>query len=133
MKAVAVAVAAVVMATELRLRRRPNSRPQKPSIRRRSSRACSACTSHELSDPSPQVHQKFGAIRIWDNGVRWDEVNTAPGVYDWTLLDQVVANAEATGAQRIMFVLGSTPSWLATDTSVPNYTNAPGRTRCRRV
>ena len=88
---------------------------------------------HELSDPSPQVHQKFGAIRIWDNGVRWDEVNTAPGVYDWTLLDQVVANAEATGAQRIMFVLGSTPSWLATDTSVPNYLNAPGRTRCRRV
>jgi hypothetical protein len=72
------------------------------------------------------VTQKFGAIRIWDNGVRWDEVNTAAGVYDWTLLDQVVANAEATGAQRIMYVLGSTPSWLATDTSVPNYLNAAG-------
>jgi polysaccharide biosynthesis protein PslG len=81
---------------------------------------------HDLTQPVPQVTQKFGAIRIWDNGVRWDEVNTADGVYDWTLLDQVVANAEATGAKKIMYVLGSTPSWLATDTSVPNYLKAPG-------
>lgn len=81
---------------------------------------------HELSKPVPQVAQKFGAIRIWDNGVRWDEINTAQDVYDFTLMDQVVANAEATGAQEIMYVLGSTPKWLATDFSVDNYLGAPG-------
>jgi GH35 family endo-1,4-beta-xylanase len=81
---------------------------------------------HSLSDPVPQVNQKFGAIRIWDNGVRWDQVNTAPDVYDFSKLDVVLENAEATGAQEIMYVLGSTPRWLATDESVPNYLGAPG-------
>lgn len=81
---------------------------------------------HGLSNPDPQLNQKFGAIRIWDNGVRWDEVNPEPGVYDFTKLEQVVTNARATGAQEIMYVLGSTPKWLATDESVPNYLAAPG-------
>lgn len=126
MKAVAVAVAAVVMATGTAAAAPPELPAPKSKYKKKIQPSLFGMHVHELSDPSPQVHQKFGAIRIWDNGVRWDEVNTAPGVYDWTLLDQVVANAEATGAQRIMFVLGSTPSWLATDTSVPNYLNAPG-------
>ncbi len=81
---------------------------------------------HDLSNPVPQVNQKFGAIRIWDNGVRWDEINTANNVYDFSKLDAVVANAEATGANEIMYVLGSTPEWLATDTSIPNYLGAVG-------
>ena len=36
---------------------------------------------HELSDPSPQVHPSLAPS---DLGQRcsWDEVNTAPGVYD---------------------------------------------------
>lgn len=41
-------------------------------------------------------------------------------------MDQVVTNAEATGAKEIMYVLGSTPQWLATDFSVDNYLDAPG-------
>ena len=81
---------------------------------------------HDLSSPVPQVTQKFGAIRLWDNGIRWDEVNTAQDVYNFDLFDQVLANAEAVGPQEIMYVLGSTPKWLATDESVPNYLNAPG-------
>ena len=68
---------------------------------------------HYLSNPAIDTTQKFGAIRIWDNGVRWDEVNTAPGVYDWTLLDKVVENAQAVGAKQIIYVLGGTPTWAA--------------------
>ncbi len=68
---------------------------------------------HSLTNTPPTPEQRFGSIRIWDNGVRWDQVNTAKGVYDWTLLDQVVANAEATGAQDIMYVMGYTPAWAA--------------------
>lgn len=68
---------------------------------------------HYLSNESIDTAQRFGAVRIWDNGVRWDEVNTAPGVYDWTVLDRVVANAEAVGAEQILYVLGSTPLWAA--------------------
>lgn len=68
---------------------------------------------HYLSNEGASTAQKFGAVRIWDNNVRWDQVNTAPGVYDWTLLDRVVANAQAAGAKEILYVLGGTPEWAA--------------------
>lgn len=68
---------------------------------------------HSLTNGPAAPGQQFGSVRIWDNGVRWDEINTAPGVYDWSTLDQVVANAEAAGAKEILYVLGSTPLWAA--------------------
>lgn len=82
---------------------------------------------HRLSTDGPQFPDRFGGIRIWDNGVRWDEVNTDKGVYDWTVLDRVVANAQASGAKDIMYVLGYTPTWAASNVKPPcqpgYYTN----------
>ncbi|MBK6763096.1 MAG: endo-1,4-beta-xylanase [Micrococcales bacterium] len=82
---------------------------------------------HSLTTTPPTAEDRFGGIRIWDNNVRWDQVNTAEGVYDWTTLDQVVANARATGAQDVMYVLGYTPAWAASNLKPPctpgNYTN----------
>jgi hypothetical protein len=68
---------------------------------------------HYLTDVAAPEGQRFGAVRIWDNGVRWDQVNPQPGVYDWSALDRVVANAQAAGAKEILYVLGSTPEWAA--------------------
>jgi GH35 family endo-1,4-beta-xylanase len=68
---------------------------------------------HYLTDEGADTAQKFGAVRIWDNGVRWDQVNPEPGVYNWDALDRVVANAQAVGAKEIIYVLGSTPLWAA--------------------
>ena len=42
---------------------------------------------HYLSNEPINTSQKFGSVRIWDNGVRWDQINTEPGVYDWSLLE----------------------------------------------
>jgi len=74
---------------------------------------------HSLTTRPPTAEERFGGIRIWDNNVRWDQVNTAQGVYDWTTLDQVVANARATGAKDIMYVLGYTPEWAAKNVKPP--------------
>jgi hypothetical protein len=68
---------------------------------------------HYLTDRPAPADERFGAIRIWDNEVRWDQVNTARGVYDWSKLDALVANAQAAGAREIVYVLGSTPLWAA--------------------
>jgi GH35 family endo-1,4-beta-xylanase len=82
---------------------------------------------HYLSNPGSNTTQMFGSIRIWDNQVRWDQVNPAPGTYDWTVLDQVVANAQAVGAKEILYVLGSTPLWAAKyPTADFTYYNGPG-------
>jgi hypothetical protein len=54
-----------------------------------------------------------GAVRLWDAGVRWDQIETKRGKYKWAALDRAVANAQASGAEDILYVLGSTPTWAA--------------------
>ncbi len=53
------------------------------------------------------------AVRLWDAGVRWDQIETAKGKYNWAPLDRAVSAAEAAGATDILYVLGSTPKWAA--------------------
>lgn len=60
----------------------------------------------------------FGSLRLWDNDVAWSQIEVAPGVYDWTNLDNAVANAEANGVTDIMFVIAGTPQFYSTSTCV---------------
>lgn len=52
--------------------------------------------------------------RLWDMQVAWREVNPAPGVFDWSILDRRIAQVESWGA-RPLLVLGLTPQWAAAD------------------
>lgn len=69
--------------------------------------------------------QKFpgtlGGVRLWDNGVRWDQVQSARGEYDWSRLDTLVDTARASGASEILYVLGSTPKWAASHVRPDTY------------
>jgi hypothetical protein len=56
---------------------------------------------------------RLGGVRLWDSGVRWDQIEKQRGQYDWDRLDRAVANAKKAGATEIMYVLGSTPEWAA--------------------
>jgi hypothetical protein len=56
---------------------------------------------------------RIGGVRLWDAGVRWDQVQTAPGEYEWERLDTAVAQAQRAGAREIVYILGSTPEWAA--------------------
>jgi hypothetical protein len=60
----------------------------------------------------------FGSLRLWDNDVAWSQIEVAPGVYDWTNLDNAVANAEANGVTDIMFVIAGTPQFYSNSTCV---------------
>ena len=70
------------------------------------------------TDPSTS----YGAIRLWDSGVAWGQVNQAKGKYWWNGLDASVGNANAQGAQ-ILYVLGSTPTWSASNKKQGTYPN----------
>jgi len=51
-----------------------------------------------------------GSLRVWDSGVVWSQVETAPGVYDFARLDQIVQTARAQRAE-VLIVLGQTPAF----------------------
>ncbi len=59
--------------------------------------------------------------RIWDCGVTWRHINTAPNVYDWSRLDMIVDTLIANGATNLTYVLGATPQWHAKDPNLPYY------------
>lgn len=78
----------------------------------------------------PDSNVPFGALRLWDSGTAWSQIETVQGTYDWTLLDRAVANAEENGVEDILLVLGSTPTWNAKriadgDYPVPGAASAP--------
>lgn len=61
---------------------------------------------------TPTVHS--GAVRLWDIGLRWSNVNPAPGQFSFGWFDQVVAVARAR-QEKPLYVLGMTPGWAAAD------------------
>jgi hypothetical protein len=72
---------------------------------------------HDRSGASyAAVHE--GSVRLWDVGVRWNQVEKAPGVYHWTRLDDLVKRARAAHTEVTMVVSG-TPSFYASDPTKP--------------
>lgn len=59
---------------------------------------------------TPWPSSPFAGRRLWDSGVSWALVNTANGVYDWSLLDQRLADAQ-THDVDILYDLARTPVW----------------------
>ncbi len=58
---------------------------------------------------------RLGAIRIWDSGVSWRQLEPAQGQLDLEPLKAVVRHARDAGATEIMYTLGNTPRWAASD------------------
>lgn len=57
-----------------------------------------------------------GAVRLWDSGTTWPQIESSPGGYNWGVLDAAVEAAGELGA-RPLLVLGQTPSFHAEDPS----------------
>jgi len=68
----------------------------------------------------------FGALRLWDNGTAWSQIETSKGVFHWKNLDGALANAHSKGMHDILMVLGTTPTWAASKTTEPVYPPYPG-------
>ena len=64
----------------------------------------------------------YGAIRLWDSGVAWGLVQQGKNKYWWNGLDASIANANKQNAE-VLYVLGSTPKWAATNLKQGTYPN----------
>lgn len=87
------------------------------------------------SEPVTWPTERVGAIRLWDSGVTWRQIETSPGVFDFSRLDAQVDAARARGAE-VLLVLGQTPRFHATKPGVtgaygPGATSMPNLTAWR--
>ena len=69
---------------------------------------------HGLHSLSPAAEQPIRAVRLWDCGVTWKDVNPSKGVWDWTNLDRAVRSNH-----NYLYVLGATPQWSAKYPTAP--------------
>jgi len=74
-------------------------------------------------DPVSWPVAKVGAVRLWDSGVTWKQVERSRGVFDFARLDAQVTAARNKGAQ-VLLVLGQTPRFHATRPNAAGYYGA---------
>ncbi|MFH9829349.1 helix-turn-helix domain-containing protein [Streptomyces bobili] len=55
---------------------------------------------------------RTGAVRFWDSGTRWADIEPQRGEFDWSVLDRLADGAERAG-QPALFVMGATPQWAS--------------------
>ena len=67
----------------------------------------------------------FGALRLWDNGTAWSQIELEKGVFKWDNLDGAIANANSKGMTDILMVLGTTPEWAASEKTDPDTVYPP--------
>ncbi len=63
----------------------------------------------------------FGALRMWDNGTAWSQIELAKGEFKWSNIDGLLENAASKGMTDIMMVLGTTPEWAAKEINDSDY------------
>lgn len=69
----------------------------------------------KISVAVPATLTRVGAVRLWDSGVSWKNVEISDNRYNWGPLDRAILNAEKAGAKEVLYTLGSTPRWAASD------------------
>ena len=63
----------------------------------------------------------FGALRLWDNGTGWSQIELEKGEFKWDNLEGVLENASSKGMEDILYVLGTTPEWAAQEVNDADY------------
>ena len=63
----------------------------------------------------------FGALRLWDNGTGWSQIELAKGEFKWDNLEGALENAASKGVEDILYVLGTTPEWAAQEIDPDHY------------
>jgi hypothetical protein len=80
------------------------------------------------SNPWPVV--PFGSMRLWDASVAWAQINTADGVYDWTLLDEWLSDAQNFKVGEVMYTFGQTPQWASSNPTDQTCNSGWGQGEC---
>jgi hypothetical protein len=70
----------------------------------------------------------LASVRLWDDGIKWGQLNTANGVYNWTGLDNWLDRASSANMD-VLYTFGDTPQFAAAPTP-PGGCLTPGAYSC---
>ncbi|MGB8114652.1 MAG: hypothetical protein WCF22_12810 [Candidatus Sulfotelmatobacter sp.] len=61
-------------------------------------------------------------LRLWDSKTNWIDLETSNGVYDWSNLDAMLAEAQTMGVD-VLYTFGKVPAWASSNPTDPNCTD----------
>ena len=64
----------------------------------------------------------YGSIRLWDSGVAWGQVQQKKKKFWWNGMNDSIARSNEQGVE-VLYVLGSTPEWAASNKKEGKYPN----------
>jgi hypothetical protein len=73
-------------------------------------------------EPFPNTY--VNGLRLWTTGTSWAQINTAPGVYDFSHLDNWLALASQYHSE-VLYTFGRVPLWASSDTSMKCNSRVP--------
>ena len=57
----------------------------------------------------------FGSVRLWDTGTSWAAINSAEGVYDFSILDAWLDLGTQNGKTDFLYTFGVVPPWASSN------------------
>ncbi len=77
------------------------------------------------------LHQiaTLGGLRLWDDGVKWGQINTAKNSYTWSQLDSWIAMAQSQHLD-VLYTFGDTPQFAGTIPKAPVHCLTPTAYSC---
>jgi hypothetical protein len=101
-------------------------KPEQPATARAQTASSTSSTSNTIKQsffgagfngfapwpPTDGLHQQatLGGVRLWDDGVKWAQIETSAGVYNWAELDSRISKAQSSHLD-ILYTIGDTPKW----------------------
>lgn len=80
---------------------------------------------HATVTGEPWPVDSFYGIRLWDTATAWAVINTAPGQYDWSMLDAWLAAAKNHNVD-VLYCFGRTPQWASANPNDRICASSPG-------
>ena len=71
----------------------------------------------------------LGGIRLWDDGVKWGQINTAKGSYTWTQMDSWISMAQSQHLD-VLYTFGDTPQFAGSIPKAPVHCLTPTAYSC---
>jgi Cellulase (glycosyl hydrolase family 5) len=75
-----------------------------------------AMNENGVASTSPWPSVSFATFRMWDDGTRWNQIETSSGYYNWSRTDKVV-NLVRSNGKDIIYTFGGTPTWASSEPS----------------
>jgi hypothetical protein len=88
--------------------------------------------------PSKWPPFAFGSYRFWDDGARWQLIETAPDRFEWKVLDYWIEKISSHGVKDVAYPIGGSPPWAVDvqggencDYGTPGRARSPGPGFCK--